>query len=86
MITRVPATSSTKVRSEILMAAIEERYPGREVNLIAHSMVSVQASALLVVMLISNPTSGRNRWAIHDLKAQTRKVQGVQPLNNLDPS
>lgn len=40
MITRVPATSSTKVRSEILMAAIEEKYPGRTVNLIGHSMVS----------------------------------------------
>lgn len=44
MITRVPATSSTKVRSEILMAAIEEKYPGREVNLIGHSMVGLSVA------------------------------------------
>ena len=48
MITRVPATSSTKGRSEILMAAIEEKYPGREVNLIGHSMVALFVAALTV--------------------------------------
>ncbi len=40
MITRVPATSSVKDRAKILMEAIEERYTGREVNLVGHSMVS----------------------------------------------
>ncbi|GHJ89783.1 hypothetical protein NliqN6_6185 [Naganishia liquefaciens] len=47
MITRVPATSSTKVRSEILMAAIEEKYPGREVNLIGHSMGGIDGRYMI---------------------------------------
>ncbi|KAJ9099887.1 hypothetical protein QFC21_003892 [Naganishia friedmannii] len=47
MITRVPATSSTKIRSEILMAAIEERYPGREVNLIGHSMGGIDGRYMI---------------------------------------
>jgi hypothetical protein len=73
MITRVPATSSTKVRSEILMAAIEEKYPGRTVNLIAHSMVSF-GDVTLFDVLTNNPMSGRNRRKIHDLQAQAYKV------------
>jgi hypothetical protein len=40
MITRVPATSSIKDRAKILLETIEERYEGREVNLVGHSMVS----------------------------------------------
>ncbi|KAI5452550.1 lipase 2 [Naganishia albida] len=47
MITRVPATSSTKVRSEILMAAIEEKYPGRTVNLIGHSMGGIDGRYMI---------------------------------------
>lgn len=41
MIAKVPATSSAAQRAEILMAAIEEKFPGREVNLVAHSMVRI---------------------------------------------
>ncbi|KAL7417392.1 Alpha/Beta hydrolase protein [Mrakia frigida] len=37
-ITRVPATSSIEERAKILMKSIEDRYPGREVNLVGHSM------------------------------------------------
>lgn len=38
LITRVPATSSIQARAEMLMATIEEKFPGREINLIGHSM------------------------------------------------
>lgn len=40
LIARVPATSSIKERASILEEAIAEKYAGREVNLIGHSMVS----------------------------------------------
>lgn len=60
MITRVPATSSTKVRSEILMAAIEEKYPGRTVNLIGHSMVSPTRVVSLAVSSSLMSYTGRN--------------------------
>ena len=39
LIARVPATSSIKERAQILEEAIAEKYAGREVNLIGHSMV-----------------------------------------------
>ena len=38
-ITRVPATSSIEERATILKKSIEERFEGRSVNLIGHSMV-----------------------------------------------
>lgn len=41
MIAKVPATSSAAQRAEVLLAAIEEQFPGREVNLVGHSMVSL---------------------------------------------
>ena len=40
LITRVPATASIKDRAAILAESIAEKYPGQEVNLIGHSMVS----------------------------------------------
>jgi triacylglycerol lipase len=40
LICRVPATSSIKDRAAVLEDLISERYPGQEVNLIGHSMVS----------------------------------------------
>jgi triacylglycerol lipase len=40
MIAKVPATSSAAQRAEILLTAIEEKFPGREVNLVGHSMVN----------------------------------------------
>lgn len=40
LIARVPATSSIKDRARILADFISEKYPGREINLIGHSMVS----------------------------------------------
>jgi triacylglycerol lipase len=41
MIAKVPATSSAAQRAEVLLAAIEAQFPGREVNLVGHSMVSL---------------------------------------------
>ncbi|OXG46103.1 triacylglycerol lipase [Cryptococcus neoformans] len=38
LIARVPATSSIKDRARILADFISEKYPGREINLIGHSM------------------------------------------------
>jgi hypothetical protein len=38
-IARVPATSSIEERAEILAKTLEERFEGKEVNLVAHSMV-----------------------------------------------
>lgn len=40
LITRVPATSSVHDRARVLEEKITETYPGREVHLIGHSMVS----------------------------------------------
>ena len=40
LITRVPATSSVHDRAKVLEEKIAETYPGREVHLIGHSMVS----------------------------------------------
>lgn len=50
MITRVPATSSVKDRAKILMETIEERYAGREVNLIGHSMGGLDCRYLISVL------------------------------------
>lgn len=47
MIAKVPATSSAKERAEILMQAIEETFPGREVNLVAHSMGGLDGRYLI---------------------------------------
>jgi triacylglycerol lipase len=38
--TRVPATSSIKERAQMLEETIAEKFGGREVNLVGHSMVS----------------------------------------------
>lgn len=40
LITRVPATASIADRAAILNDAISEKYNGRKINLIGHSMVS----------------------------------------------
>lgn len=40
LICRVPATGSIMERAEVLHQTIAEKFPGRKVNLIAHSMVS----------------------------------------------
>ena len=40
LVTRVPATSSVHDRAKVLEEKITETYPGREVHLIGHSMVS----------------------------------------------
>lgn len=39
LITRVPATASVEDRAKILEEVISEKFPGRDVNLIGHSMV-----------------------------------------------
>jgi triacylglycerol esterase/lipase EstA (alpha/beta hydrolase family) len=56
MIAKVPATSSAAQRAEVLLAAIEEQFPGREVNLVGHSMVSlvVKRDDLLICVRNSN--------------------------------
>lgn len=41
LIARVPATSSIKDRARILADFISEKYPGREINLVGHSMVNL---------------------------------------------
>jgi triacylglycerol lipase len=45
LMTRVPATSSIKERASMLEKAIAEKYGGRQINLVGHSMVS-QSSPL----------------------------------------
>jgi triacylglycerol lipase len=47
MIARVPATSSIKDRAAILRGLISERYPGRKVNLVAHSMGGLDCRYLI---------------------------------------
>jgi triacylglycerol lipase len=85
MITRVPATSSTKIRSEILMAAIEERYPGREVNLIGHSMVSLgpliffENWTTLTHLVLQGGIDGR--YMISKLKPEKFKVSSLTTIS-----
>ncbi|WVF66905.1 hypothetical protein IAT40_001648 [Kwoniella sp. CBS 6097] len=47
LIARVPATSSIKDRASILEEVISEKYPGREVNLIGHSMGGLDCRYLI---------------------------------------
>ncbi|WVQ94713.1 hypothetical protein IAU59_001793 [Kwoniella sp. CBS 9459] len=47
LIARVPATSSIKDRAAILNEVISEKYPGREVNLIGHSMGGLDCRYLI---------------------------------------
>ncbi|OCF34680.1 triacylglycerol lipase [Kwoniella heveanensis BCC8398] len=47
LIARVPATSSIKDRAAILEQVISEKYPGREVNLIGHSMGGLDCRYLI---------------------------------------
>jgi len=49
LITRVPATSSVHDRAKVLEEKITETYPGREVHLIGHSMVSEILAAPICV-------------------------------------
>ena len=49
LITRVPATSSVHDRARVLEEKITETYPGREVHLIGHSMVSELLAAPVCV-------------------------------------
>jgi triacylglycerol esterase/lipase EstA (alpha/beta hydrolase family) len=43
LMTRVPATSSIKERAQMLEEAISEKYGGRQVNLVGHSMVCLHS-------------------------------------------
>ena len=58
-ITRVPATASIEERARTLQKSIEERFEGRSVNLIGHSMVSPlfgeKASSLSCKLTYSPP-------------------------------
>jgi triacylglycerol lipase len=47
MIARVPATSSIKDRATILHGLIADKYPGRTVNLVAHSMGGLDCRYLI---------------------------------------
>ncbi|WRT65552.1 uncharacterized protein IL334_002497 [Kwoniella shivajii] len=47
LIARVPATSSIKDRAKILEEFISEKYPGREVNLVGHSMGGLDCRYLI---------------------------------------
>ncbi|KAK8861419.1 hypothetical protein IAR55_002238 [Kwoniella newhampshirensis] len=47
LIARVPATSSIKDRATILEEFITEKYPGREVNLVGHSMGGLDCRYLI---------------------------------------
>jgi hypothetical protein len=48
LIGRVPASASIEERAKVLCEMIGERFPGREVNLIGHSMVSNFSCCLLL--------------------------------------
>jgi len=60
LMTRVPATSSIKERAQMLEEAISEKYGGRQVNLVGHSMVC-HSGHLLFRLLIP---AGRPRLSI----------------------
>ena len=47
LITRVPATSSPMERAKVLESVVSEKYPGRSVHLIGHSMVRCSLSTSL---------------------------------------
>jgi len=53
--TRVPATSSIKERAQMLEEAISEKYGGRQVNLVGHSMVCLQSAHFLLADLAGRP-------------------------------
>lgn len=46
--TRVPATSSIKERASMLEKAIAEKYGGRQINLVGHSMVCPRVVPLAI--------------------------------------
>jgi triacylglycerol lipase len=48
LIARVPATASIKDRAAILDEFISEKFPGREVNLVGHSMVRATFQSYLI--------------------------------------
>jgi len=54
MIARVPATSSIKDRATILHGLIAERYGGRTVNLVAHSMGGLDCRYLISELAADN--------------------------------
>jgi len=92
LIGRVPASASIEERAKVLCEMIGERFPGREVNLIGHSMVS---SCLLNrdhCQLFSDLThqnllsSGRVRRSFPDLATQTDQFQSPFAHNDLDSS
>ena len=65
LMTRVPATSSIKERAQMLEEAITEKYGGRQVNLVGHSMVcsppcSVQNSLIPYRAVLTADTSSPN--------------------------
>ncbi|BGP15387.1 lipase 2 [Rhodosporidiobolus nylandii] len=47
MIGRVPASASVEERAKVLCEMIEERFPGREVNLVGHSMGGLDGRYLI---------------------------------------
>ena len=93
MIGRVPASASIEERAKVLCQLIGERFPGREVNLIGHSMVR-----LLSLLVVSSsrsrrveltrsrglPSTGRARRPVPHLAPQADQLQGAVPDDHLD--
>lgn len=77
LITQVPASASVEERARILCEVITEKMPGREVNLIGHSMVSLSK---LVLLLPLTEHLGRIGRALSHLTAQTDHLQS--PVDN----
>jgi hypothetical protein len=86
LITRVPATSSVHDRAKVLEEKITETYPGREVHLIGHSMVSeflVEGSS--VYSRGAGHRLGRPRLSVSYIPAATKGIQSPIRDDNRDP-
>lgn len=90
MIGRVPASASIEERAKVLCQLIGERFPGREVNLIGHSMVRSPPPLVRfaphhsVLTPTGRARAGRSRRPVPHLSPQTDKLQGPVPDDHLD--
>lgn len=75
LVGRVPASAGIEERAKVLAELIEQTFPGREINLIGHSMVR---SALIIARMIADwvwPDSGWTRCEILDFEVETDDFQ-----------
>ena len=83
LITRVPATSSVHDRAKVLEEKITETYPGREVHLIGHSMVSEILAAPHQCIHVVHAL-GRPRLSVSYVSAATKGIQSPIRDDNRD--